>query len=258
LGRGLEPLRTRGQAPRRLGARPLVRSGSEVGTILYRRRWMMSKHDSHKKFSVARSWWSSKASSHRFSVPRHCRPAVRAGRSRPALEVLEDRALPSFIAPRLFPVGTSPAALAVGDFNGDGTTDVVTANTGSNTLSVLLGKGDGTFQPALTIPVGHRPDAVAVADLTGNGVLDLVVADGGTAPNYTDSDFQVLLGNGDGTFQAPASYGAGMINPRGVTIADLNGDGIPDLAVADGGTFLNNTNAAVWVLLGKGDGTFQP
>ncbi len=209
---------------------------------------------------MARSWRRYKASSRNIPAPRGGRPTARkrANWSKPALQVLEGRTLPSFVAPALFPVGTNPEALAVGDFNGDGIPDVVTANTGANTLSVLLGNGDGSFQAARTIPVGAVPDAVAVADLAGNGILDLVVADGGNPSDHRGSDVQVLLGNGDGTFQKPVSYGAGINNPRGVTVADLNGDGIPDLAVADGGRYPDNSGGGIWVLLGKGDGSFQP
>ena len=208
---------------------------------------------------MAHSRQSSKTSSRAVPVPRGGRPAVRRQTKgfRPALQILEARNLPSFVAPRLFPVGYSPTSLVVADFNGDGIPDVVTANSGANTVSVLLGNGDGTFKAAQNIPVGAHPNAVAVADLTGTGVFDLVVADGGTYPTFNDSDVQVLLGNGDGTFQRPVSYGAGIVNPRGVAVADLNGDGILDLAVADGGSYGSNAGA-VWVLLGTGGGSFQP
>jgi len=107
---------------------------------------------------------------------------------------------------------------------------------------LLLGNGDGTFQPARSYSVGRDPYSVAVADLTGNGIADLVVA------NESSASVSVLLGNGDGTFRSIGSFGAGT-NPYSVTVGDFYGDGIPALAVAGlGGTR---------VLRGNGDGRFQ-
>ncbi|WP_162136355.1 FG-GAP-like repeat-containing protein, partial [Zavarzinella formosa] len=128
-------------------------------------------------------------------------------------------------APGLSPaVGTTPYSVAVGDVNGDGKPDLVTANIGSNNVSVLLGAGDGTFAPAPGLPpaVGNEPFSVAVGDVNGDGKPDLVTA------NYASDTVSVLLGNGDGTFtSAPGSpSGAG---PRSVAIGDVNEDGKPDL-----------------------------
>ena len=89
----------------------------------------------------------------------------------------------------------SPRPSAVADLNGDGRPDIVTTNSADNTVSVLLGNGDGTFQPQQTFAVGRSPRGLAVADLTGDGIPDLVVA------NYNDNTVSVLMGNGDGTFQ---------------------------------------------------------
>jgi hypothetical protein len=167
----------------------------------------------------------------------------------PRLEALEDRTLlsgVSFSPPVSYPV-VNPQSVAVGDFNGDGKQDLVVTDAATNGVSVLLGNGDGSFQAAQGFAAGYSPDFVAVADVNGDGKPDLVVADAG---GYGHSGgVSVLLGNGDGTFQAPRTFGAGL-HPISVAVADFNGDGKPDLAVA-------NLGGGVSVLLGNGDGTFQ-
>jgi hypothetical protein len=142
--------------------------------------------------------------------------------------------------------GSQPYAVAVGDFDGDGNLDLVTANYGVHAVSVLLGNGDGTFQPAVSYPLdsGSHPDAIAVGDFNGDGIPDLVTANSG---NNTVS---VLLGKGDGTFRAAVSYPVGS-QPQSVAVGDFNNDGRLDLATAN---FGDNT---VSVLTGEGDGTFQ-
>src|SRR5260370_1361116 len=100
----------------------------------------------------------------------------------------------SFIPHRDFAVGDLPFSVAVGDFNGDGRLDLVTANVNAYNVSVLLGDGDGGFQPARTFATGEEPYSVAVGDFNGDGWLDLAVANFGTA------NVSVLLGNGDGSF----------------------------------------------------------
>jgi hypothetical protein len=131
--------------------------------------------------------------------------------------------------------------------NGDGIVDLAVSDTAGNQVSVLLGKGDGTFELAGTYPAGVGARSVAIADFNGDGRLDLAVANQGTAPDYADGGLSVLLGNGDGTFRPPVQYTTG-VRPLAVAVGDFNRDGIPDLAV---------TNYTVSVLLGNGDGTFQ-
>jgi hypothetical protein len=94
-----------------------------------------------------------------------------SSRYRPGVTVLEDRTLLSFIAPVSYAVGSGPNSVAVGDFNGDGIPDLAVANFSSNTVSVLRGNGDGSFQPAVNYPAGTGPGSVAVGDFNGDGRL---------------------------------------------------------------------------------------
>jgi hypothetical protein len=99
-----------------------------------------------------------------------------------------------FEAPRAFPIGVQPQSVAVGDLNKDGIPDLAVVNGGSGNVSVLLGDGAGTFQPALSYAAGVGPSSVVIADLDGDGRPDLVVANSGS------NNVSVLFGNGDGTF----------------------------------------------------------
>jgi hypothetical protein len=102
-----------------------------------------------------------------------------------------------------YPVGTSPSAVVVGDFNGDAKPDIAVANSGSNNVSILLGNGDGTFQPAVSFDAGLSPGSVAIGDFNGDGKLDLVLFQAGNISNATAGAISILLGNGDGRFQTP-------------------------------------------------------
>src|SRR5262249_42454842 len=141
--------------------------------------------------------------------------------------------------------GKSPASMAVGDFDGDGHLDLAVANSGEDSVSVLLGNGDGTFQPQLAYALPMSPQWVAAGDFNGDGLLDLAIS---------GNRVSVLLGEGDGTFQPPVTMAAGLLSSS-LVAGDFNGDGRLDLAAAwDDGTGQGNDGVAV--LPGNGNGTF--
>ena len=147
------------------------------------------------------------------------------------------------------PLPAEDNAIAVGDFNNDGKLDVA-ANLefgSQSSVQIMLGNGDGTFTYSASYPVPD-PVSIVAAHLTSSKNADLVVANGGAV---VANGISVLLGNGDGTFQPAANYAAS--NPIYAAVADLNGDGIPDIVAVE---FLMPAGASVF--LGKGDGTFQP
>ncbi len=151
-----------------------------------------------------------------------------------------------------YDTGGYALSIAVSDLNGDGNPDIVVGNCCDETLAVLLGNGDGTFQPAVSYPsIGTIVSSVAIADVTGDGHPDILVAG--------DTGFGILRGNGNGTFQPIAVTTFPSFASSSVTAADVNGDGKPDLII--GGNTCSNGSCevgAVIVLLGNGNGTFQP
>jgi hypothetical protein len=174
------------------------------------------------------------------------------------------RVLPDDIQPSL---ANTPSFLGVGDFNGDGKLDIAVAqkergNPTIGRLSILLGNGDGTFQQAMDYAIGTGHFSVAVGDLNGDGKLDLVVTN--QDPNYPNfgvgNSISIFLGNGDGTFQAPVNYPVLGISEQlgpSVVIGDFNSDGKPDLAVGTN-EYPYQPEGGVAILIGNGDGTFQP
>src|SRR5256886_2783678 len=147
--------------------------------------------------------------------------------------------------------GFNPEFVAVGDVNLDGRQDLAVAQSGStpSLVSVLLGNGDGSFQPARIFATGQGSLSVAIGDVNGDGRPALAVAD------FRPTDVSVLLGNGDGTFQAPRNFATGTV-PLSMAVGDVNSDGQADLAVANFDFNIRGPNT-VSVLLGNGDGTFQ-
>ena len=138
--------------------------------------------------------------------------------------------------------------LAAGDFNGDGKLDLVEAETNGlpgDGLTIFLNNGDGTFTATgqITLAVQGARAVPAVGDFNGDGKLDIVTSIAG------ENDVAVLLGNGDGTFQAPVRTATGN-DPEALAVGDLDGDGRADVVT------LNEGDGTISVLLGQGDGTF--
>jgi hypothetical protein len=150
---------------------------------------------------------------------------------------------------------TQISDIAIADVNGDGKPDLLAANYGTDEAAVRLGTGmsTGTFGPLATFNTGNTsatsaPTAIAVADVNGDGKLDLLAANQGTlfTANQGSSSVGVLLGNGNGTFAAAALFGTGSNNPTDIAVADVSGDGKPDLLTGNlstgAGVLLNTTS----------------
>jgi hypothetical protein len=177
----------------------------------------------------------------------------------------------TFQTPLSYSTGAGGAnySVAIADLNGDGHPDVVVASecltsgcseSRSGGVSVLLGNGDGTFQPPANYGSGGwEATSIAIADLNGDRYPDLVVSNlcqlSANCPveGAPPGEVSVLLGNGDGTFQAPISYSSGGSWATSVAIGSLSGGGDPDLVA----TNFFVPEDFMGVLLGNGNGTFQ-
>jgi VCBS repeat protein/FG-GAP repeat protein len=137
-----------------------------------------------------------------------------------------------------------PAAIVSADLNKDGRLDLIVASNGLSEVLVLLGNGDGSFQPAVPYTTGSETQSVTVGDFNQDGIPDLAAVCWNEIKNVA-----VLLGNGDGTFQPALHLRAGS-TAVAVTTSDFNGDGHADLAVA------SMFSSSVYILLGNGDGSF--
>ncbi len=173
----------------------------------------------------------------------------------PTLSVVLGRGDGTFQPPQVYQLryGTEAKALVAQDLNGDGKLDLAVADY-EGAIDVLLGHGDGTFgvgpfhQPLVTAASVYI-EALVAGDLNGDGKLDLAASSSDTV------NIQILLGNGDGTFESAA------LNPVGFTgtaiqLGDFTGDGKPDLMYW-GGSARFGDDAFIWILAGNGDGTFQ-
>jgi len=144
----------------------------------------------------------------------------------------------------------------IADLNNDNFADVLvidqTPYPGTPTITVLIGNGDGTFRQPVSITIGASPTGARVADFNGDGKKDIAIAAGRVGPSVVGTGrLLVMLGHGDGTFDAPHTQELG-IDPAHITEADFNGDGRMDLAVVDG-----VQHGATMILLGRGDGWFD-
>src|SRR5579863_2067226 len=162
--------------------------------------------------------------------------------------------------------GQYAESIAAADLRDDGKIDLVVAHEcaavadcTNAVLGVLLGNGDGTFQAAVPYNSGGQYSySVTAADVNGDSKPDLVATNRCTLSSCSgDGDVAVLLGNGDGTFRTAVAYSSGGQSPSSVTVADVNGDGKPDVQVANNCANSTCFNGSVSVLLGNGDGTFQ-
>ncbi len=162
------------------------------------------------------------------------------------VSVLLNKGDGSFTPHKTYATGTGPYGLVLADFNGDGARDIAVTNESDNTVSILLGRGDGTFQDQAIIAVGVAPLSLVAVDFNKDGHVDLAVANNGTA---TAASVSILLGRGDGSFEALSSVPTDRSN-FGVASGDFNKDGNTDLAVTNIGFKTVN------VLMGNGDGTF--
>ena len=140
--------------------------------------------------------------------------------------------------------GSTPSPNEPSDFDRDGNVDVATANPGADSVSILLGNGDGTFAADQEVSVTGQPRGIAVLDVDGDGDVDLATA------NVTSSLINVLRNDGSGAFGNVTTFGTGSAGEWAIAAGDMNGDGILDLVV--GGNPANR----IYVYLSNGNGTF--
>jgi uncharacterized protein (TIGR03437 family) len=158
-------------------------------------------------------------------------------------------------APRIYQAGGNATAVVAADVNGDRVPDVIMTSDAAGDARVMLSDGKGGYLPPATIATQtSQPQALAAGDLIGDGRPDLVIADSGQSGS---GGVTVLLGNGNGTFRAPATFPAGS-KPGRLVLADFNKDGKLDAAVVRDPFDTTSTAepGGVSVLLGRGDGTF--
>ncbi len=150
----------------------------------------------------------------------------------------------SFGTPQSYPAATEPWAIAAADLDGDGRPDLAVANRADQSVSLFLGTAAGTFQPRTDLPVGGNPVSIAIADVNGDGRLDIATGSATVA--------SALLGQGGGAFAAHRDFSS---PGSAIAVADLDGDRVPDLALA-GGCSLNGGSSVLAIVHGHGNGDF--
>jgi len=174
------------------------------------------------------------------------KPDIVCGNSK-GVVVLRGLGTGKFKTPVTYTVSASsyPVVGWLADLNGDGKLDIVTTNN-DGTMSALLNTGSGTFGTATVFPsgTGAYPSGFVLADFNGDGKVDIVVGD------FPNSNLELLLGKGNGTFQSPVALSA-PVRPGAVIAADFNKDGKLDLAIPS-----NDSSGSLAILRGNGNGTF--
>jgi hypothetical protein len=155
----------------------------------------------------------------------------------------------TFTSQTLIPLeyGTAPTSPSVFDINVDNKPDIVFANYGGNSVSILFNSGDGTFLTGTTYPTGSesQPTFLSVVDVNQDDKFDIVVV------NSNKNNVGILLNSGDGTFLTQSIYSTGNnSNPRCVSVVDLNGDNKPEIIVA------NHNEHNIGILVNIGNGRF--
>ena len=149
----------------------------------------------------------------------------------------------TFVVGSLPSMGLSPVSIVVGDWNGDGISDLAVSNGGDNSVSILLGNNDGTFSAGTNFPTNAGPATIISADFNNDGKSDLAVL------TQTDYVITVFLGAGDGTFTKLSTPALTSFDLGYMVVGDFNGDGKPDIAVT-------SYVSEIIILSGNGDGTF--
>ncbi|MGH2542386.1 MAG: FG-GAP-like repeat-containing protein, partial [Ardenticatenaceae bacterium] len=152
-----------------------------------------------------------------------------------------------FIQPP-FPVNDRASPSEASDFNGDGNADLAVVNIDTNSVSILLGQGDGTYGPQQEVTVGPAPRGIAVLDADADGDADIVNTNSEGAGSLS-----LLLNDGNGLFGSPAFFEGGGTGEWALGAADMNEDGILDLVVG-----AQSADSAILVVASNGDGTFTP
>lgn len=164
----------------------------------------------------------------------------------------------TFGAGKVFDCGEFPKALTLADLNDNGLVDVAVPNQTTGTVSILLNTGEASFAAPVSFAVSDTadsmPEAAAAGDFDGDGAVDLAVTLPGPFESEELGDVAILFNDGTGVFGPPVILPVG-VNPAGVAVGDLNGDGAPDIAVANQGISIETSSLGI--LINRGDGTFH-